>query len=46
METNINTSNLTPEQILEQILICKLNEPSNHLKIQKLQQLLDNSNVI
>lgn len=32
---------LTRPQLLKEILITKINEPQNKLKIQKLQQLLD-----
>lgn len=38
----MNTENhTTVKEIQDQILITKINEPLNHTKIQKLQQLLD-----
>jgi len=38
----MNTENhTTVKEIQDQILTTKINEPLNHTKIQKLQQLLD-----
>jgi len=37
----MENTQLTRPQLLKEILITKINDPQNKLKIQKLQQLLD-----